>query len=657
MRLLYAAWLVQAVQAVDFSTTANLSSWNQNDWTLTAHKYVPGEYQSRISLANGYVGASLAAAGPFFEVDANQTDATGPPPTNGWPLFDSRLSFSTISGFYNSQKNTTGTNFPWLTQYGWDSFIAGIPHPTAIGFEFSQTCLNSTTLNTTITNFKSTLSFKTGVAEWSYTWKPKKDPRAATFEVRYSVIFSRKRHNVIATKATITPSRDANGTVTDLLDGRSALRSHLATRGTHFSRNNNKLESTVYAAVHPDGLPKTTGWVVSEADFAPATGNGRTAKGDCISTNPATIGQTFDIHLKANKTATFYKYVGVASTDKFKDAEKTARRAASDAKSEGWDSLLKEHTKAWAEIMTPDSIDNFADDSGELPDDENIEALQIGSISSTFYLLQNLLPDDGTGLNDNAISVGGLSSDSYAGQVFWDADYWMAPSLNLAFPKFAKQIPNFRVKQHGEAIKNAAFNHWPNGTALYPWTTGRYGNCTATGPCVDYQYHLNHDIAFNILQLQNVTQNDTWFKNGPEAVILGAAEMSAHLLQYDNKTGQYIIKNATDPDEYANHVDNTAFTLASASQLLTRANEMLASQGKAINETWAKIAANIAFPRAKSNITLEYTGMNNSLVVKQADIVLISYPLGFEQNYTKENSLLDLDYVSPHRHSRTTIKC
>jgi len=45
-----------------------------------------------------YVGASLAAAGPFFEKDVNQTDPDGVKPSNGWPLFDERISFTTIAG-------------------------------------------------------------------------------------------------------------------------------------------------------------------------------------------------------------------------------------------------------------------------------------------------------------------------------------------------------------------------------------------------------------------------------------------------------------------------------------------------------------------------------------------------------------------------------
>lgn len=59
-----------------------------------------------------YVGASLAAAGPFFEIDTNGTDPSGSQPINGWPLYSPRISFSTISGFYDVQPNTTGSNYP-----------------------------------------------------------------------------------------------------------------------------------------------------------------------------------------------------------------------------------------------------------------------------------------------------------------------------------------------------------------------------------------------------------------------------------------------------------------------------------------------------------------------------------------------------------------
>jgi trehalose/maltose hydrolase-like predicted phosphorylase len=348
---------------------------------------------------------------------------------------------------------------------------------------------------------------------------------------------------------------------------------------------------------------------------------------------------------KKGETTTYYKYIGVASNDKFPDAEKTAREAQILAQHDGWDTLLSEHEDAWAKILTEDSIDDFTDPiTGELPDDPNIRDLQIASISSPFYLLQNLQPD-GSGLDDNSIVVGGLASESYGGLVFWDADYWMAPGLNLAFPGWANQISNYRVKQLPQAKANAVFNNYPNGSALYSWTSGRYGNCTGTGPCVDYQYHLNPDIAFNILQQYNITQNDTWFNTGPKDLVYSIATAHSHLLEYNETTKTYWLHNGSDPDEYANNVNNTAFTIASTSKLLQTANLLRVADGLPKIDLWDDQAAKIAFPQTPSGITREYDGMNNTVAVKQADTVLQTYPLDFTQNYNLTNRLADVDYV------------
>jgi trehalose/maltose hydrolase-like predicted phosphorylase len=101
------------------------------------------------------------------------------------------------------------------------------------------------------------------------------------------------------------------------------------------------------------------------------------------------------------------------------------------------------------------------------------------------------------------------------------------------------------------------------------------------------------------------------------------------------------------PNETQNNVDNPAFTIASAADLLSFANYLRREQGLPENETWAKQAANIQFPRAASNITLEYQTMTNSVQVKQADVVLLTYPLDYGENgYSPADKLLDLDFVS-----------
>jgi hypothetical protein len=45
-----------ALAQTDFSvTSADIYSWNQTEWSLTTKRFVPGQFQSRISLANGFV--------------------------------------------------------------------------------------------------------------------------------------------------------------------------------------------------------------------------------------------------------------------------------------------------------------------------------------------------------------------------------------------------------------------------------------------------------------------------------------------------------------------------------------------------------------------------------------------------------------------------
>lgn len=53
----------------------------------------------------------------------------------------------------------------------------------------------------------------------------------------------------------------------------------------------------------------------------------------------------------------------------------------------------------------------------------------------------------------------------------------------------------------------------------------------------------------------------------------------------------------------------------------------------------------------ENGVTLEFTTMNGSAVVKQADVVLNTYPLDYTSNYTTQDSLNDLDYYAAKQSS------
>lgn len=108
---------------------------------------------------------------------------------------------------------------------------------------------------------------------------------------------------------------------------------------------------------------------------------------------------------------------------------------------------------------------------------------------------------------------------------------------------------------------------------------------------------------------------------------------------------EYVLRNLTDPDEYANHVDNGGFTMALIQNIFNDTNTFSQLLGGERESLWDDQADSIARPKI-GNISLEYTSMNGSISVKQADVVLNIYPLAYNDDYLLEQQRADLDYYA-----------
>jgi len=267
------------------------------------------------------------------------------------------------------------------------------------------------------------------------------------------------------------------------------------------------------------------------------------------------IGQKWNVHLVEGKAAIFQKYIGVASSDHFPDPKGQASAESQRAAKDGFQQVLQEHSTAWNVIMDPDRLTDYRDPStGKLPDDANIRMLHASNVVSAFSLLQNLNRAD-SGLDDEGVPVAGLASDAYAGDRFWDQELWMFPPVAITWPHYARQFAEFRIKQYQHALQNAQAPYvqkkypFDNESALYPWTSGRWGNATATGPVLDYEYHINGDVALMLLQLHAITGDDDYFAEKSWPVVNSVTHTIAALLQRDGDG--WSLNNMTDPDEYA----------------------------------------------------------------------------------------------------------
>ncbi|KAL4937932.1 hypothetical protein BDV06DRAFT_202073 [Aspergillus oleicola] len=622
-------------------------TWDEDQWVLTTNALDQGHYQSRGSIANGYFGISVSSVGPFFELDVPVADDV----INGWPLFSRRQSFATISGFYDLQAETNGSNFPWINQYGGESVISGVPHWSGLILDLGdEDYLDSTVDNQTLSDFQSSYDFKAGILSWSYTWTPAGDK--GSFAITYRSFANKLHVNHAVIDMEITPSQDAEGTVVNVLDGYSAVRTDFVESGED--------DGAIFSAVRPWGIPDVSAYFyanVTGSEHVDLSSRRLVTGKSYVSTNESSIAQAVDVKFSSNEKVRITKFVGAASTDAFTDPKATAKNATSEALNAGYRHSLRSHVEEWADIMHDDSVDRFVSPAtGRLPDDDNIINSAIIAVTNTYYLLQNTVGKNAirlakvAELNVNSLSVGGLVSDSYAGMIFWDADVWMQPGLVASHPEAAQAVTNFRTRLYPQAQQNVETTYTgsknvtyiESSAAIYPWTSGRFGNCTGTGACWDYQYHLNGDIGLSMIY-QWVTSGDTdTFREKHFPIYDSVATLYSNIVERNGSS--WTLTNMTDPDEYANHIDAGGFTMSMISETLQYANLFREQFGVESNETWAEISDNVVTLR-ENGVTLEYTTMNGTAAVKQADIVLITYPLVYD-NYTSNTALTDLDYYA-----------
>ncbi|KAJ3497470.1 hypothetical protein NLG97_g1874 [Lecanicillium saksenae] len=615
-----------------YNTAFSGVTWDLQNWRLTSSVLDQGHYQSRGSVANGYIGLNSAAVGPFFEFD---TPVNGEN-SNGWPLFSRRQTFAGVSGF-------------WDVQNGGESFISGIPHWGAIVLDLGNgVYLDAGVDAATISDYSTTFDYKAGVLSWNYKWSPKGHP--ASFKIQYQVFTHKLDINVGVVRMLIEPSADTTATVVNVFDGACAVRSIFQESGLD--------GNYIYSAVQPLGLPEVAAYAYATLAFNPSRRVGspvRTHDVPYMQASDSSIGSSYSVKLAANKRMEVTKYVGIASTDAFKKPKDQAKSAAQRAEKQGFDGLLRSHVSEWAHVMPEQFVDDFRLDNGDLPDDPSIIDDSIMAIVNPYYLLQNTVGENaikkssGTSLNQNSISVGGISTETYAGMIFWDAETWMQPGLVASFPAAAKTIASFRVNHYEQAKRNAQRNagtsksgvHMPDDAALYSWTSGRFGNCTGTGACWDYEYHLNGDIGLALINQWIASGDDKTFKESYFPLIDSIATAFASLLEPNGSS--WTFTDMTDPDEYANHIDAGGYTMPLIAQMLRYATQFREQFGLAKNDKWINMADNILFLR-ENNITLEYTTMDDNVVVKQADVVLDTFPLHYTHNYGPEDSLNDLNY-------------
>lgn len=462
--------------------------------------------------------------------------------------------------------------------------------------------------------------------------------------------------------------------IVDTLDGQSALRTNTVKTWT------DRASRQILSAVSPVGVDDETAFVLAStqgddldpeedtdeyiSDFIFTFQSDNLATTGFCSASPfqpksasASIIQRYRLR-PGLQSAEVYKYVGVASSAHFgADTETFISDVVSLAVDRGYAALREEHSAQVSRLMHSDFVADFRDPAtGSLPPgDDTVKALQITAISSAYYLYTSLLPwdpardeDASTCVACNSLSVGGLVSQTYGGKIFWDSDLFIAPAIQGVHPRLARQFSLYRINRAAQARKNTERHGLKTGSMLYAWTSGRYGQCyNISAPCVMYQYHLNADIALSMVMGRNTSGDKDWFDDhGAADVVDGVAMGLGEILTRREDTGLWGIDVMTDADEYYMFIADGSFTATAVSTALELASESRQERGIPVEPDWLDKVEHMAMPTSNDGVVLEFDGMQNDVLPKQADIILSYFPYDYRRDFPLEKHRAVMDYYT-----------
>lgn len=572
---------------------------DSDGWTATSTKIDPkGGYDAYVG--NGYLGARVAP---------NGTGYTAPGGKTGWPLKTPAYDGAFVSGLYaKGPKDVQGRQA-----------IAAIPTWSTLDVATGGDTFSSATAPGRISHYRQSLSLRCGFVRTSLTWTAADGRRT---DLVYDVLTDRNDAHTGAVRLRMTPHWSGTATVTDGLDGRGARRmAPSAAGGSQQGR-------TMDVGFRTDGT-NTDGTVASTL----RTGAGVQARHPRQEPQKDKLSnrQRVSFPVRSGRSYELTKYVGVDTVLTSRSPRAAADAASRRAAARGWDALFARHTAAWQRLWRSD-----IEVKGQ-PDMQSwVRSAQYGLLSST------------RAGSDNSIGPTGLTSDNYAGEVFWDAETWMYPSLLATHPTLARSIVDYRYKTRAGARANAKKLGYDG--LFYPWTSGSKGNlwneCHSWDPphCKT-QNHLMGDISLAAWQYYLATKDTAWLKSRGWPVLKGIAEFWASRATR-NADGSYSVKNVAGPDEYSNGVNDGVFTNAGAATALRHATRVAEILGQKAPASWKTIADKLRIPYdSKKKIFEQYAGYKGT-TIKQADTVLLMYPL--EWPMSKAQAARTLDFYAGH---------
>ncbi|XP_050670497.1 protein-glucosylgalactosylhydroxylysine glucosidase isoform X1 [Leptidea sinapis] len=274
-------------------------------------------------------------------------------------------------------------------------------------------------------------------------------------------------------------------------------------------------------------------------------------------------------------------------------------------------------------------------------------------VNGIWYYYLSSLPSEDTyqpsdrffGLSPTGLARGG-SFEDYEGHNFWDTEMWIFPTILLLYPHYGQKLLQYRLETAFVAAELAKITG--NKGYRFPWESAYTGG-EVTQPCcpevAEFEQHVTGCISFAARQYMAVTRDEEWLKHGGCSIVANIAEFWASRAVINYTTGLYDIENVMGPDEDHSNITNSVFTNIVAGYSLYLAQYVsclckdyfIAKQP----DRWADIAWSLALPYDPVlDYHPQFSGYKRGDTIKQADVVLMGYPLQYPMNAsTRANDL------------------
>ncbi|MEG2770911.1 MAG: glycoside hydrolase family 65 protein [Alistipes sp.] len=315
------------------------------------------------------------------------------------------------------------------------------------------------------------------------------------------------------------------------------------------------------------------------------------------------------IRLKKGESIGFALAGSVCTTRDFLDPFSETEREVIYVSHEGVDRVLAAHKRLWEDLWL-----------GDIEIEGDPEAQR-----TVRFALFNLY-SYARGGSALSISPMGLSSQGYNGHIFWDTELWMFPPMLLLNEPIARSMIDYRISRLPGALQKADMYGYKG--ALYPWESDDKGQeaCPTFAVTGQFEHHISADVAIACWNYYCLTQDKRWLRAQGWPVLQAVADFWVSRA-VRNEDGSYSILHVVGADEYAEGVDDNAFTNAAAIRALRNAISAARLCGEPIPAAWRDLARNIRILRSAEGVTLEYAGYDGQMI-KQADVNLLGYPLG-----------------------------